>query len=65
MPPEPDEESMILKGLFEEIMKMIKQRQIKLETVVQRSIEQDSIPKDSFKRILDMLSEYGKKKSWT
>lgn len=65
MSEEIDEASEILKGLFEEIMKMIHQKQIKLETVVQRSIEQGDVSQDTFKRISDMLAEYGKKKNWT
>ncbi|MDE1829838.1 MAG: hypothetical protein KGI25_05915 [Thaumarchaeota archaeon] len=65
MSAEPDEESEILKGLFEEVMKMIHQRQIKLETIVQTSIEQGDVSQDSFERISNILAEYGKKKNWT
>ncbi|MGI0047260.1 MAG: hypothetical protein ACREBB_08740 [Nitrosotalea sp.] len=60
-----DEESEILKGMFEEIMKMIHQKQIRVEAIVQRAIEQDAISQDSFNRMHESLSEYGKKKQWT
>lgn len=59
-----DEESEILKGMFEEVMKMIHQKQIKIETIVQKSIEQGIISQDSFNRMHKMLDEYGKKKQW-
>jgi hypothetical protein len=59
-----DEESEILKGMFEEIMKIIRQKQIRMESIVQRATEQDMISQDSFNRIYNMLSEYGKKKQW-
>ncbi len=61
---EHDDESEILKGMFDEIMKIIRQKQIKMESIVQRAIEQDMISQDSFNRIYNMLSEYGKKKQW-
>ncbi|MGB6785923.1 MAG: hypothetical protein WBE60_08620 [Nitrosotalea sp.] len=59
-----DDESEILKGMFEEIMKIIRQKQIKMESIVQRATEQDMISQDSFNRIYKILSEYGKKKQW-
>lgn len=65
MPTEQDKDSEILEGLFEEVMKMIRQKQIRLESVVQRSIEQGDISQESFKRISEILAEYGKKKNWT
>lgn len=61
---EHDDESEILKGMFDEIMKIIRQKQIKMESIVQRATEQDMISQDSFNRIYNMLSEYGKKKQW-
>lgn len=61
---EHDDESEILKGMFDEIMKIIRQKQIKMESIVQRAIEQDMISQDSFNRIYNILSEYGKKKQW-
>ncbi len=59
------DESEVLNGLFEEIMKMIRQKQIKIESIVHRSIEQEIMSQDSFMRIRGMLDEYGKKKQWT
>lgn len=61
---EHDDESEILKGMFDEIMKIIRQKQIKMESIVQRATEQDMISQDSFNRIYNILSEYGKKKQW-
>lgn len=59
-----DDESEVLKGMFEEIMKIVRQKQIRMESIVQRATEQDMISQDSFNRIYKMLSEYGKKKQW-
>lgn len=59
-----DDESEVLRGLFEEVMKMIRQKQIKVETIVQMSIEQDVITQDSFMRMRKMLDDHGKKKQW-
>ena len=59
-----DDESEILKGMFDEIMKIIRQKQIKMESIVQKATEQDMISHDSFNRIYKILSEYGKKKQW-
>lgn len=61
---EHDNESEILKGMFEEIMKMIRQKQIRIESIIQKATEQDMITQDSFIRIYKMLDEYGKKKQW-
>ena len=61
---EHDNESEILKGMFEEIMKMIRQKQIRIESIMQKATEQDMITQDSFIRIYKMLDEYGKKKQW-
>lgn len=60
-----NEESEILKGLFEEIMKMLKQKQVRVETIVQRAIEQGIITRESFDRTLKILDDYGKKNGWT
>ena len=60
-----DEESEILKGMFEEIMKMICQKQIRIESIVQRAVEQGIISQESFKRMYEVLGEYGKKRQWT
>lgn len=59
-----DEESEVLKGLFEEILKMISQKQIKVETIVQMSMERGLISEDSLKRMVNMLDQYGKKRQW-
>lgn len=59
-----DRESEILKEMFEEIMKMIREKQIRLEAIIQKTVDQDTIPKDTFNRIYKLLTEYGKKKQW-
>ncbi|MDE1770804.1 MAG: hypothetical protein KGI28_09700 [Thaumarchaeota archaeon] len=59
-----DEESELIKQMFDEIMKMIREKHIKLESVVQRMVEQGTIPQESFDRVYKMLTEYGKKKQW-
>ncbi|MDE1861642.1 MAG: hypothetical protein KGI33_01890 [Thaumarchaeota archaeon] len=61
---EEDEKSEILRGLFEEIMKMIRQKEIKIETIVQRSMEQGTITKESFMRIYSMLEQHGRERGW-
>ncbi|HJU14607.1 MAG TPA: hypothetical protein VJ792_09155 [Candidatus Nitrosotalea sp.] len=63
--PADDDESEVLRGMFEEIMKIISQKQVKVETILQRSIEQEIISRDSFDRMQKMLEDYGKKKQWT
>lgn len=65
MPIEPeDAESVIIKQMFDEIMKMIREKQIKLESIIQRTTEQEIITHESFDRIYRLLTEYGKKKKW-
>ncbi|MDE1726993.1 MAG: hypothetical protein KGH89_06965 [Thaumarchaeota archaeon] len=59
-----DDESEIMKGMFEEIMKMIRQKQIKVESIVQKAAEHDMISQESLGRIYKTLDEYGKKKQW-
>ncbi len=59
-----DAESKVLQEMFEEIMKMIREKQIKLEAIVQRMADQDMISQDIFKRIHRTLTEHGKKKKW-
>jgi len=59
-----DEESAIMREMFEEIMKLILEKQIKLETIIQRMADQEMIHEESFRRIHKMLAEYGKKKQW-
>ena len=65
MPTEPeDSESELIKHMFDEIMKMIREKHIKLESIVQRIVEQGTISEESFGRVYKMLTEYGKKKQW-
>jgi len=65
MPEEPeDHESELIKQMFDEIMKMIREKHIKLESIVQRMVEQGTISEESFERVYKMLTEYGKKKQW-
>lgn len=65
MPKEPeDPESEIIKQMFDEIMKMIREKHIKLESIVQRTIENETIQQESFDRIYRLLTDYGKKKQW-
>jgi len=59
-----DAESQMLKAMFEEIMKMIREKQIKLEAIIQNMTEQDKISQDAFTRIYSVLTEHGKKKQW-
>ena len=61
---EDDKKSRVLKEMFDEIMKMIREKQIKPESIIQNMIEQDIIPRDTFIRIYGMLTEHGKKKQW-
>lgn len=60
----PEEESELIKQMFDEILKMIGQKHIKLESIIQRTIEHQSIPQESFDRIYKILTEYGKKREW-
>jgi hypothetical protein len=64
MSTEDDSESELIMQMFDEIMKMIREKQIKLETIVQRMAEQGTIPQESFDRVYKLLTEYGKKKQW-
>ena len=65
MPEEPeDPESEIIKQMFDEIMKMIREKHIKLESIVQRTVEYETIQQESFDRIYRMLTDYGKKRQW-
>lgn len=59
-----DAESQMLKEMFEEIMKMIREKQIKLEAIIQNMTDQDKISQDAFARIYSVLTEHGKKKQW-
>ena len=65
MPKEPeDPESEIIKQMFDEIMKMIREKHIKLESIVQSTVEYETIQQESFDRIYRLLTDYGKKKQW-
>ncbi len=59
-----DKEAALIREMFEEIMKLIRERQIKLESVIQRTTEQEMIQEEAFRRIYKILTEYGKKKQW-
>ena len=59
-----DEESAIMREMFEEIMKLIREKQIKIEAIIQRTTEQEMIQEKEFRRIYKILTEYGKKKQW-
>ena len=59
-----DSESELIKQMFDEIMKMIREKHIKLESIVQKMVEQGTISEESFDRVYKMLTEYGKKKQW-
>jgi len=65
MPIKPEDvESELIKQMFDEIMKMIREKHIKLESIVQRMVEQGTISQESFDRVYVLLTEYGKKKQW-
>jgi transcription termination factor NusB len=59
-----DTESQVLREMFEEIMKLIREKQIKLEAIIQSMTDQDKISQDVFNRIYRVLTEHGKKKQW-
>lgn len=65
MPEEPeDSESKIINQMFDEIMKMIREKQIKLESIVQRAIEHGTMKQETFVRIYRLLTDHGKSKQW-
>ena len=59
-----DSESEIIRQMFDEIMKMIHQKQIKLESIVQRTIEHGTMKQETFDRIYRLLTDHGKSKQW-
>jgi proline dehydrogenase len=59
-----DPESEIIRQMFDEIMKMIREKQIKLESIVQRAMENEAMKQETFDRIYRMLTDYGKSKQW-
>ena len=58
------DESEVLHGLFEEIMKMLRHGQAKIESIVHQSIERGSLSEGSFRRLHKMLEDYGRKNKW-
>lgn len=65
MPIDPEEaESELIKQMFDEIMKMLREKQIKLESIIQRMTEQETITHESFDRTYKLLLEYGKARKW-
>ena len=60
-----DKEAEIMTALFDEVIKMIQQKQIKIESLVQRAAEQEILTRESFDRINKTLAEYGQKKQWS
>ena len=59
-----DSESEIMSKMFDELTKMIREKHIKLEAIVQRLTENDSISQESFNRVYKILTEHGKKNQW-
>lgn len=57
-----NKESEVLQKMFDEIIRLIREKQIKLESIVQRMIDNDTMSEGTFHRIYDALTEYGKKK---
>lgn len=60
-----DKEAEIMTALFDEVIKMIQQKQIRIESLVQRAVEQEILTRESFDRINKTLAEYGQKKQWS
>ena len=54
-----DKEADTMTALFDEVIKMIQQKQIKIESLVQRATEQGILTRESFDRINKTLAEYG------
>ena len=59
-----DKETEVMTALFDEVFKMIQQKQIKIESLIQRTAEQEILTRESFDRINKTLAEYGRKKQW-
>lgn len=60
-----DKEAETMTALFDEVIKMIQQKQIKIESLIQRTTEQGILTRESFDRINKTLTEYGRKKQWS
>ena len=56
-----NEESQVLREMFEEIMRLIREKQIKLEAIIQTVTEQVKITLDVFSRFYSILTDDGKK----
>ncbi|MHB8603333.1 MAG: hypothetical protein ACYC6W_01985 [Nitrosotalea sp.] len=59
-----DSESEVIKQMVDEIMKMIREKHIKLESIVQMTIEHGTMKQETFDRIYRLLTDYGKTKQW-
>ncbi len=59
-----EKESELLKAMFDEIIKLIREKKIRLESIVNREIDQGSMTRDSFDRIYNLLTDFGRKKGW-
>ena len=54
----------VIREMFEEIMKLIREKQIRTESILSQVIEREMITQDSFDRMYNLLIEFGRKKSW-
>lgn len=54
----------VIKEMFEEIMKLIREKQIRTESILSQVIEREMITQDSFDRMYNLLIEFGRKKGW-
>lgn len=59
-----DSESEVIKQMVDEIMKMIREKHIKLESIVQLTTENGTMKQETFDRIYRLLTDYGKTKQW-
>ena len=50
--------------MFEEIIKLIQEKHIRLEAILSHMVEREMITQDSFDRIYNLLSDFGRKKGW-
>ena len=53
-----------IKQMFEEIIKLIQEKHIRLEAILSHMVEREMITQDSFDRIYNLLSDFGRKKGW-
>ena len=59
-----DSESELIKQMFDEIMKMIREKHIKIESIIQDTIEHGTMKQETFDRIYRLLTDHGKNKKW-